>query len=215
MSKILNLAPDQLLVDPATQAALLSKSAEREKQRQEELDKTHKKNISEWMKDNSRVETFKARDYKVLSASNICVEICTSYIKDESESKLIFDSSFNISASEEYSLRLFPYVKDLETGDIYTISDSFTMRRPNPAFAEWYQISSEKPSYKDEVPMPPRSIFLIDQQWDQNRFFMDKVIQVQSPNDFYTFIVPRAVLQTVVKTVQKPLSTNQTATYST
>ena len=216
MSKILDLAPDQILVDPATQAALLAKAAKQEKEKQEELDRIHKKNIAEWMKDLSRVDEFKRRNYTVLNASNICVEVCTSYIKDDNPSKLIINSSFNISANEEFSMRLFPYVKDLETGDIYTISDSFTMRRPNPAYAEWVQISSEKPSYKDEVPMPPRIYYMVDQGWDQNRFFMDKVKQVQSPNDFYTFVVPRSVLQTVVKKVSPPATKppyNQTSTY--
>jgi hypothetical protein len=216
MSKILDLAPDQILVDPATQTALLAKAEKQKKEKQEEVDRIHKNNIAKWMKDLSRVDEFKRRNYNVLNPSNICIEVCTSYIKDDNPSKLIVDSSFNISANEEFSMRLFPYVKDLETGDIYTISDSFTMRRTNPAFAEWFQIASEKPSYKDEVPMPPRIIFLIDQGWDQNRFFMDKVKQVQSPNDFYTFVVSRSVLQTILKKVsastQQP-PYNQTSTY--
>lgn len=212
--KVLDSAPDQILVDPATEAAILLKREEAIKKEMIERKSTHRSNIEKWMEDKSRVDIFNNSNYKLLNDSNICVEICTSYIQDKNQKTLIYDTTYGLSINEELSMLLFPYAKDLSTGDIYTISDSFTMKQFNPAYAEWYNRAIEKPSYREEVEAPEKTLFYINEVWNTSRFFIDKVEQFQSPNDFFTFIVPRSVLQTKIKTASNQIyPSNTTATY--
>lgn len=216
--KILDSAPAQILVDPATESALILKKEDALKKEAIERKAAHRDNIQKWMEDTSRVELFKNSNYKLLNDSNICIEVCTSYIKDKEQKTLIYDTMYGLTVNEELSMLLFPYAKDLSTGDIYTISDAFTMKQFNPAYAEWHNRASEKPSYREEVEAPAKILFYINEVWNTSRFFLDKVEQFQSPNDFFTFIVPKSVLQTKVKTVSKKdnptvYPSNSTKTY--
>lgn len=201
--KILDSAPAQILVDPATESALILKKEDALKKEAVERKAAHRDNIQKWMEDTSRVELFNKSNYKLLNDANICVEVCTSYIKNKEQKTLIYDTMYGLTVNEELSLLLFPYAKDLSTGDIYTISDAFTMKQFNPAYADWYNRAIEKPSYREEVEAPEKTSFYINEVWNTSRFFLDKVEQFQSPSDFFTFIVPRSVLQTKVKTVSK------------
>lgn len=188
-----------LILDSVSAAIVTQKKINNEKEEKEFVEKAHRANISSWMNDMERVRLFKESNYELINDSLICMEVCTSYLKDDTPKTLIYDSQYNLSVSEELTLTLFPFVKDLSNGDIYTISDSFTMKQINPAYAEWYNISTEKPSYREEIPAPHKYRFFIDEAWNNNRFFIDKVKQYETPNEYFTFIVPRSVLQTKVK----------------
>jgi len=208
MSKILFTEPAHIIVDPVTEAAMAIKSEKNRKNEKLRIEKQYMDLLKKWMKDDSRVRRFKDLGYKLMNDSYMCVEIAAIYFKDSADTPLPFsveESFLNISVTEESTLQLFAYAKDLATGNIYTISDSFTISRPNQRYAEWVQISSEKPTYREEVPAPPRKVSMLDSDWDKHRFFLDKVKLVESPADFYTFIIHTSHLQTLYKKVTTPV----------
>lgn len=198
MSRILNSEPAHIIVDPATEAAMRLNAEMKAIEIAGNLKVKYEGELQKWFKDTTRSNSIKEAGISIMDSNNKLIEVCSLYFKDEegafSLRNTTESSFFNLSLTEEASLLILPYAKDLMTNDIYYISDSYVQKRANEEYARWVAICAEKPSFADQVPKPPEFIYKLDTEFDARRFFIDKFDETISPSDFYTFILPTYVL---------------------
>lgn len=102
---------------------------------------------------------------------------------------------------------MFPFVKVLAVGDnlpedysnvipgdVLLIPDDMCGVEENPEWKEWQFMVREKPSIKDDWPMPPRYIPSLT-QWAKYLFRHDKFMSGNINDDIYTFLVPPSMMR--------------------
>lgn len=171
-------------------------AAQEEKLRNARLarSKADKKLLKAWLTDDSRV-----KQYNQLYQSTITnkafdpYEIFLTYTKDDqSKQGIIFDNSkslWGLSGSETVSLKLYPYAKNLSTGEVVILPDWTVLKSKNESHVAWLEKRASTPKLADQIPEPPSHIFGCDMQWDAERFKMDKFSTEPNIIDFYTFLL--------------------------
>lgn len=176
----------RLIVDSATDIAYQAKMEKKRKKERLEFFKAEKKKFEAWRRDTTRSELFnsiyKKKDKEF--PKFVVVEVfCT---VEESKSNLILQEDPEKGVSD-LALKLYPIVKDLSTGKIYTIADEYCRETPNPEYKEWLEKASGSPRFREKFKEPPHLIYPLEMLWRDARFVLNKFNPEITPAAYYTF----------------------------
>lgn len=197
-----SLAAPSIMVDPATENAILNAQVDKMLENEKKRKISDDAKIKHWMKTTDRVELF--NEYHEFPEQGgplqlIPIEICCTYPKERG--KIISETSTGLSLAQERELRLFPFVKNLLDGQIWTIGDQYVTEQENEAAKEWDNMRTEKPSLAEVYKRPPSKAWGCDLAWEGNRFEINKFTPERTPHSYYTFLVSKNSLLTIVKKI--------------
>lgn len=176
----------RLIVDSATDIAYQAKMEKKRKKERLEFFKAEKKKFEAWRRDTTRSELFnsiyKKKDKEF--PKFVVVEVfCT---VEDSKTNLILEKDPEKGVSD-LALKLYPIVKDLATGRIYTIADEYCRITDNPAYREWLKEASGSPQFREKFEEPPKLIYPLEMLWKDARFVLNKFNPEITPAAYYTF----------------------------
>lgn len=191
-----------IMVDPATETAMLNAATDLAIKNEIARKKSDTDKIKAWMIDKTRVTLF--NEYHQFPEQGgpmqlIPIEVCCTYPKVKGT--IIGDTLTGLTLTQENELRLFAYAKNLLNGVVYTIGDQYVQLSENPEAHDWDKMRTEKPSLAEVYKRPPSKLFGCDMAWAGNRFEINKFNPEHTPQSYYTFLVSKNTLLTILRKI--------------
>ena len=175
-----------VLIDPKQASLDMQMEDARNIREQKERDAEDEKAFKAWVKDDTRVKLYN-KLYNAPKESTIIGEVFVTYPENKGSIVNTERSMTGLSVLQENKLNIFPYVKNLHTGEIHTISDFLVHRVPNSSLAEWTEKAASSPSYRKAVPRPPEFVTPLEVTYMQANFRLSKITRKEIPQEHFTF----------------------------
>lgn len=188
----------EILVDPITMFNLNKKQQEEDKNKVIQRELNDSKDYKAWVKNNHRVEAFNKRFTLLEKSNHIIAEVFLTY--DGTRGSILDDTVTGLTPLQDGTLQLFPIVKDLATGTIYSVSSLYALHAKNEeAIFNWDAVRAGRPSLEETHPRPPEYIWGFDQYFSGERFDLDPLSKKRTPQRYYTFAIPLHNLRAIIK----------------
>jgi hypothetical protein len=156
-----------------------------------------------WKKDTSRVDEFN-KFHESVSGLVPCEFFCTypkSKVTDLANADT--ENGLGLSANQQNEFMLYSVVKNLISGEVYSVANHLSDYGPNPDHEVWSKKVQDNPALKETVPEPPVGIYGCEHLFHQHRFQIDPLMADMSPQAYYTFLLPESTLLTKYKVQKK------------
>lgn len=189
----------------------------RDKKNKEIQDRALLGRFQEWIKDKSELEDYAM--YEFLHPE-ILIRLFVDIPPTDKKITLLGLEGENLSAAVKTTFTCYAKVlrvskectgvyKDLQPGDIVTVSDSMSTITENPDWHHYQDLKNQRPAPQN-LPNVPRFVPKI-QMWKDKLFFKDKLIAKTDMNDqdALTFLVPQTTILTKYNHVFKDITSTE------
>lgn len=167
-----------------------------------------------WSKDNSRIIEYQNNGEDPFYFENSLYEfhqkqvvvpkvlIETFIFIPNDPNPVLLDEELGLSITQATNLRMFPFVKVLAAGEqnkdlvggIFTVSSDKNGLALNPEYVNFIKQIEEKPSLRDEYPMPPQWVSKMA-TWSNYGYMINKFKKSSTIIDKHTFLLPLSNLE--------------------
>lgn len=204
MSSPLQTVP--ILVDPATEAAMQIKQEQKLKEQATLRLKEDEKLYKKWLTNNARVNQFKKLHGPMHEENRFetVVEVFLTYDRDMQSRLKHVQTISGLPPAQEATMLLYPRVKDLYTGKVYSVRPDLAVYADNESARLWDNQRASEPNLEERIPRPPDKLWGFDNAWGANRFKINPFNLNMTPEDNYTFIISKQWLKTCVYDPDNP-----------